>query len=117
VADAADAVVFGLTDAELAAMLKRFPFLSAANVAPNTYRGQGAALKSVAAWNFVIANKDLSDADAYWITRTVLSAADSKAIHNSAGPTRAENAPNNTVVPFHQGALRFYRERGISGLK
>ncbi len=117
VADAADAVVFGLTDAELAAMLKRFPFLSPASVASNTYRGQGAPLQSVAAWNFVMAHKDMSEADAYWITRTALSAADPQLIHPSAGPTRAANAPNNTVVPFHPGALKFYRERGIAGLK
>mgnify|MGYP003480587986 CR=1 FL=1 len=47
----------------------------------------------------------------------VLQAADPKAIHASAGPTRAANAPNNTVVPFHPGALRFYREQGVSGVK
>jgi TRAP transporter TAXI family solute receptor len=117
VADASDAVVFGLTDAELAAMLKRFPFLSPASVAPNTYRGQTNSLKSVAAWNFVMAHKDLSEADAYWLTRTVLGTSDPKAIHASAGPTRAANAPNNTVVPFHPGALRFYREQGVGGLK
>jgi hypothetical protein len=117
VADATDAVVFGLTDAELAAMLVRFPFLSPATIAPLMYRGQTTALKSVAAWNFVVANKDLSDADAYWITRTVLGAGDPLAIHASAGPTRAANAPNNAVVPFHPGALKFYREQGIMGLK
>jgi uncharacterized protein len=116
VADAVDAMVFGLTDEELAAMLKRFPFLSPASVAPNTYRGQSGALKSVAAWNFVMAHKDLSDADAYWITRTVLSATDPKAIHASAGPTRAANAFNNTVVLFHPGALKFYREQGVTGV-
>ncbi|MBI2772648.1 MAG: TAXI family TRAP transporter solute-binding subunit [Burkholderiales bacterium] len=117
VADNSDAVVFGLADDELAAMLKRFPFLSPATVAANTYRGQGAPLKSVAAWNFIVAHKDLPDADAYWITRTVLSVADPKTLHASAGPTRAANAPNNTVVPFHPGALRYYREQGINGLR
>lgn len=117
VADASDAVVFGLADGELAAMLQRFPFLSPASVAPDTYRGQGASLKSVAAWNFVVAHKDLPEADAYWITRTVLSAKDPKAIHASAGPTRTANAPNNTVVPFHPGASRFYREQGLQGLR
>lgn len=117
VADAADAVVFGLADDELAAMLRRFPFLSPAMVAPNMYRGQTAALKSVAAWNFVMARSDLPDADAYAITKTVLSAADPKTMHPSAAPTRAANAFNNMVVPFHPGALRFYREQGIQGLK
>ena len=117
VADAADAVVFGLTDAEVAVMLKRFPFLSPATVAPNTYRGQLGPIKSVAAWNFVMAHKDLPDADAYFITRTVLSASDPQAIHSSALPTRTANALNNTAVPFHPGALRFYAEQGVRGLK
>lgn len=117
VTDAVDAVVFGLADDELAAMLRRFPFLSPAVVTPNMYRGQTDALKSVAAWNFVMARNDLPDADAYAITKTVLSAADPKAMHLSAAPTRAANAFNNTVVPFHPGALRFYQEQGVQGLK
>ena len=118
VADAADAVVFGLNDGELAAMLQRFPFLSPATVASNTYRGQAAPIKSVAAWNFVVAHKDLPEADAYWITRTVLGAGDPQAaIHASAGPTRAANAGNNTVVPFHPGALQYYREQGMRDLR
>jgi uncharacterized protein len=113
VADTADTVVFGLSDDESTAMLKRFALLSAAQIAPNTYRGQTQALKSVAAWNFVMAHFDFPETDAYWITRTVLSAPDPLSIHASAGPTRAANAPNNRVVPFHPGALRFYKERGI----
>jgi uncharacterized protein len=113
VADTADAVVFGLSDDESAAMLKRFAFLSPAQVAANTYRGQTQALKSVAAWNFVMVHQDFPEADAYWITRTVLSVPDPLSLHASAGPTRAANAPNNLVVPFHPGALRFYKERGI----
>ncbi len=117
VTDASAAVVFGLSDDELAAMLRRFPFLSPATVAPGTYRGQGAPLKSVAAWNFIMAHKDLPEADAYWITHAALTAADPKAIHASAGPTRATNAQHNSVVPFHPGALRFYAQQGIGGLK
>ena len=117
VADATDAVVFGLQDDELAAMLGRFPYLTPATVAPNTYRGQTGLLKSVAAWNFIVAHKDLPEADAYWITKTVLEAPDYKLIHESARSTKAANAPNNTAVPFHPGALKYYREQGVAGLK
>lgn len=117
VADATDAVVFGLNDVEMAAMLKRLPFLSPATVAPNMYRGQTNPIKSVAAWNFVMAHKDLPDADAYFITKTILSASDPKSLHPSAAPTRIANAPFNTVVPFHPGALRFYKEQGLRDLK
>lgn len=117
IADTTEAVVFGLNDLEVTAMLKRFPFLSQATVAPNMYRGQTGPIKSVAGWNFVMAHKDLPDADAYFITKTILSAADPKAIAVSAEPTRTVNARTNTVVPFHPGALQFYREKGLRDLK
>lgn len=117
VADSADAVVFGLTDAELAAMLARFPFLSPATISPGTYKGQAQPLKSIAAWNFVLANKAMPEADAYWLTSAVLSAADPLAIAPSAGPTRAANAIHNRALPFHPGALKYYAEKGIQGLK
>lgn len=81
------------------------------------YRGQTDPIQSVAAWNFVMGHKDLPDADAYFITKTVLSASHPKATHASAAPTRTANAPFNTVVPFHPGALRFYKEQGLRDLK
>ena len=31
-----------------------------------------------------------------------------------AAATRAANAVNNRILPFHPGALRFYREAGVS---
>lgn len=116
IADKADANVFGLTAGELAAMRKAFPFLSEAVVPAGTYRGQQQPLASISAWNFVAANQALPEPVAYWLTRTILSLPDPKVIASSAGPTRMGNARHNTVMPFHPGALRFYREQGISGL-
>jgi TRAP transporter TAXI family solute receptor len=113
ITDTADAIVFGLSDDELTVMLKRFAFLSPAQIASDTYRGQTQAIKSVAAWNFVMAHQDFPQDDAYWITRTVLTVQDPSRLHASAAPTRMVNAPVNRVVPFHAGALRFYKERGI----
>src|SRR5581483_3229289 len=57
--NAADCVVFGLDKREIAAMRKRFPYMADAACAPGTYRGQSAALETVAAWNVVVAHKDL----------------------------------------------------------
>ena len=44
----APATVFGLTEAEQAAMIKRFPFLTPATVPSGTYRGQAAPMRSAA---------------------------------------------------------------------
>jgi TRAP transporter TAXI family solute receptor len=115
VADQADTVLFGLSDAEVAAMLAKLPALSATTIPPGTYKGQTAEIKSVSAWNFVVANKDLPAETAYAITKAVLSANDPKSeIYPTAAGTRASNAANNRIMPFHPGALRFYREGGIA---
>jgi uncharacterized protein len=115
VADQADTVVFGLSDAEVAAMLAKLPALSATTIPVSTYRGQTAEIRSVAAWNFVVANKDLPVETAYAITKAVLSAADPKSeIYPTASGTRTANAENNRIMPFHPGAIRFYREDSIS---
>jgi TRAP transporter TAXI family solute receptor len=116
-ADQGDVLVFGLDEAALAAMRSRFPYLTPTVVPGGTYRGNEAPSQTVSAWNFVLAHKDLPDADAYWITRTVLSVADPRTLHPSAAPTRAINAPRNQAVPFHPGALRYYAEQGVTGLK
>jgi uncharacterized protein len=115
VADQADAVVFGLSDTEVAAVLAKLPALSPTTIQPGTYKGQTTEIKSFSAWNFVVANKDLPDETAYAITKAVLSAADPKSeIYPTAMGTRAANAANNRILPFHPGALRFYREAGIA---
>jgi len=31
-----------------------------------------------------------------------------------AAATRAANAVNNRILPFHPGALRYYREAGVT---
>jgi len=38
-------------------------------------------------------------------------------IYPPAANTRAADAAANTFLPFHPGALRYYREAGITGLK
>jgi uncharacterized protein len=115
VADQADAVVFGLSDTEVAAVLARLPALSPTTIQPGTYKGQTTEIESFSAWNFVVANKDLPDETAYAITKAILSAADPKSeIYPTAMGTRAANAANNRILPFHPGALRFYREAGIA---
>jgi TRAP transporter TAXI family solute receptor len=115
VANQADTIVFGLSDAEVTAVLARLPALSATTIPPGTYKGQTAEIKSFSAWNFVVANKDLPAEVAYAITKAVLSAADPKSeIYPTASGTRAVNAGNNRILSFHPGAMRFYRETGIA---
>jgi uncharacterized protein len=113
VADTVDTVVFGLNDAELNAMLQRFAFLARTNLPVRTYRGQAQALQSVAGWNFVVCHQDLSDADAYWVTKTALERSAVPEADKLLSSTRAEFAATNAVLPFHPAAARYLRERGV----
>lgn len=103
VANLSDAVIFGLSDAEVAAMLKTFPQLLATTVPPATYKGQTTEIGSVSAWNFVVADKDLANETAYAITKAILSAADPT---SEIYPAAAGNAAYNRIMPFHPGAMR-----------
>ena len=115
VTNEADAIVFGLSDAEVAAVLAKLPALSPTAIPPGTYKGQTAEIKSFAAWNFVVANKGLPDDIAYAITKAVLSATDPKSeIYPTASGTRTANAANNLILAFHPGAMRVYREAGVA---
>jgi uncharacterized protein len=113
-AEQTESVVFGLTAAELDAMLKRFPYLAPGDVAANTYRGQPGVIRTVAAWNVIIAHRELADATAYQLTRAILAAPGIVEATKGAGVgTKAENAVRNRVVPYHSGAVRYLKERGV----
>jgi hypothetical protein len=115
VTNQADAVVFGLPQPVADGMRARSPVLVPATIAPGAYRGQGEPIASVAAWNAVVAHKDLPEATAYAVTHAVLSVPDLVAI---AGPvaagTKAANAGANRVLPYHPGAARALRELGAT---
>ncbi len=111
----ADAVVFGLLPETVAAVTSRLPYLSPSTVPAGTYRGQTAPIATFAAWNFVVANRDLPDATAYALTRAVLAATDPAAqMHPMAAATLGRNAATNRILPFHPAAARAYAEAGIA---
>ncbi len=70
--------------------------------------------KTVGLFNFSIANKDMSDDLAYTITKTILeNNAAMVTGHPAAKETIAANATRNSFLPFHPGAVRYYKEKGI----
>jgi len=105
---------FTWTDGELATIRKSLPEFSESRIAKGTYKQQTDDEKTVGLFNFAIANKDMSDDLAYTITRTILenNAAMVRA-HPAAKEMIAANAMRNSFLPFHPGAVRYYKEKGI----
>ncbi|MBY0322447.1 MAG: TAXI family TRAP transporter solute-binding subunit [Reyranella sp.] len=113
--DAAQQVVFfAWTDPEIAAIRKSLPEFTEAVIPKGTYKQQPTDQKTVGLFNFSITNKDMSDNLAYTITKTILenNAAMVRA-HPAAKETIAANASRNSFLPFHPGAVKYYKEKGI----
>jgi uncharacterized protein len=113
--DAAQQVVFFTwTDPELATIRKSFPEFSETVIPKGSYKQQANDQKTVGLFNFSITSKDMSDDLAYTITKTILenNAAMVRA-HPATKETVAANAVRNTFLPFHPGAVRYYKDKGI----
>ena len=113
--DAEQQVVFYTwTPDEIARIRKAIMEFTDSTIPKGTYKQQTTDQKTVGLYNFAIASKDMADDLAYLITKTVLenNAAMLRA-HAAAKDTIAANATRNTFLPFHPGAVRYYKEKGI----
>lgn len=115
VLDKGDGVVFGLTEAEVAAFRRTFPYFAPYEIPAGTYKGQTAPLKTAAVWNFVLGGERLPEDVAYAVTKAALEGAGAiRAAVPAASGTAAANATTNTFLPFHPGAARYLRESGVA---
>jgi TRAP transporter TAXI family solute receptor len=105
---------FTWTDAEIATIRKVHPEFSESRIPRGVYKQQPADQKTIGLFNFAIANKDLANDVAYTVTKTILenNAAMVRG-HPAAKETIAANAVRDSFLPFHPGAVRYYKEKGI----
>ena len=110
----ADVRMFGFNEAELATILEAHPEVSPLAIPAGTYSGHDYDQNTVAMWNYAIANQSMPESLAYEIVKLVMENHDRMmAIHGAARETVMENVLNNTFLPFHPGAVRYYEENGI----
>ena len=115
IAAEADVNIFSFTADELATLLAAHPEVSPLTIPASTYSGQTEDQQSVAMWNFAIANASMPDSLAYEIVKLVMENNDRMMeIHRAASETIMDNVLNNTFLPFHPGAVRYYEEHGIT---
>jgi uncharacterized protein len=98
-------------------MVKKYGNLYYPDVIPmSTYKGMAADNKIASIANILVASADMSDETAYNIVKTILEKReDLKLVHKAAGEIEAKNQKNAaTPVPFHPGAMKYFKEKGIS---
>ncbi|WP_341898175.1 TAXI family TRAP transporter solute-binding subunit [Ferrovibrio terrae] len=97
------------------ALRKHYPYLVTSAIPAGSYKGQPQAVAAVSVWNFVAAREGLSDDAAYRIVKAVMGdPAKATKIHVTATGTTVANVKANTFMPFHPGAVRYFREAGIA---
>jgi TRAP transporter TAXI family solute receptor len=98
-------------DKELAALRDAMPELGASVVSAGTYPSLAADYKTVGLFNFAVASKDLPEDLVYAIVKAFYANHDRMVtVHKSAQESIVDNLKRNEFLPYHPGALRYYRE-------
>ena len=106
---------FTFNKSEIQRIKSTLPELSDAVIPKGSYRQQQEDQATVGVFNFGLVHKDLPEDLVYLVVKTVLeNSAELAKAHPAARETVLVNWKRNTVVPFHPGALRYLKEKGIS---
>ena len=103
-------------DDAIAAMNKKYgPLYSKGIIPAKTYPGQDTDNKQANVWNILVVNQKMTDDVAYQVTKILFEKKDELvAVHKEAQSFDLANQKvENTPVPFHPGALKYYNEKGI----
>ena len=98
------------------AMSKKHGNIYVQDVIPKgTYPGQTTDNPQATVQNLIVANENMSEQLAYNITKTIFDhQKELVAVHKeAAGISLANQKESNSALPWHPGALRFYKERGV----
>ena len=99
------------------AMNKKFGNLYAKGKIPAaTYRGMDKDSQIATVWNILVANEKMPEQVAYNVVKTMFERkTDMVAVHVEAQNFLLGNQNNeNSPLPFHPGAIRYFKEKGIA---
>jgi uncharacterized protein len=90
---------------------------SAGAIKAGSYPGQDKDNKIVDVWNILVTGDRMSEDDAYKIVKTLVEKkADLVAVHKEAEAFSLDNqVQERSPIPFHPGALRYFKEAGVKG--
>ena len=104
--------LLSLPDDKVKAMT-RFRGVEAYSLPAGLYRGMDAPVKTIAARTHIICRNDMPDEVAYRIVKVIAeNFGRYPGILKSMGYTKVQEMAKDAGIPFHPGALKYYKERG-----
>ncbi|MCO5105501.1 MAG: TAXI family TRAP transporter solute-binding subunit [Burkholderiaceae bacterium] len=97
------------------AMNKKWgPLYVKGKIPANTYKGQTADVANLDVWNLLVADRKMSDQQAYTIVKTLIERKDELvAVHREAKNITLDAQASASPIPFHPGARKYFEERGV----
>src|SRR5215217_5527827 len=90
---------------------------TSAKIKGGSYPGYDKDNSIAEVWNLIVTGDKMSNEDAYAIVKTLVEKkADIVAVHKEAESFSLENqVQDRSPIPFHPGALKYFKEKGIGG--
>ena len=106
--------ILSLSDEQIAAIQARNPVYQKYTIAKGTYPKQEEDVYVPGYPNLLVATDKMDDDTAYAITKALFENLDYlKAAHQATGELSLEKAVTKSVIPYHPGAIRYYKEKGV----
>jgi hypothetical protein len=103
-----------LSAGEIAKLREAMPEFSPSVVPAGSYPSLNTDYKTIGLFNFGVATKDLPDDLVYAAVKALYANHDRLVQANPAAQESVvENLDRNTFIPYHPGAVRYYREIGV----
>src|SRR5262245_59206510 len=92
------------------------PLYAEGVIPASTYKGMDADAKNNSVWNIIAVNANMDEQLAYDLTRIIMEKRDDLAlVHKEALNIKPEwQTSNRAGVPWHPGALKYFKEKGIN---
>jgi len=109
-----DIGLLSLKEQNRKAILKQYSHYLSVEIPAATYKGVDVPIPTVATANVIIIDAGVDEALVYEITKAVFENIDKiRASHPSAKKFSLAVATKGSPVPFHPGAIKYYKEKGV----
>jgi TRAP transporter TAXI family solute receptor len=109
-----DSHVVPVTGPTVEAFINKYPFYPIAVIPGKMYKGTDTDVTTFGPRATFMASSKLSEEVAYQVTKAVMSNLDEfKALHPALSSLTPENMLEGNSVPFHDGAVKYFKEIGL----